>query len=107
VLEAAFTQAGIAAEKVPGTVNKLQRALIEARDGAEAYQKVFSSLGLDPTKLLGRDPGAAFSTVARAIARWIDRGPVRLPADLPAMSLDRNLRETIEVLEQAARERIG
>lgn len=68
ILEEAFTQAGIAAEKVPGTVNKLQRALIEARDGAEAYQKVFSELGLDPDALIGQDPGAAFATVARAIA---------------------------------------
>lgn len=52
------------------------------------------------------DPSDA-PAVARAIAGWIDRGPVRPPADLTAMSLDRNVRETVDVLEQAARERIG
>lgn len=52
------------------------------------------------------DPSDA-AAVARAIGAWMDRGRVRPPTDLVAMSLDRNVRETIEVLEQAARERIG
>ena len=50
------------------------------------------------------DP-ADLPVVAATLARWIDRGPRRLTPDLASLSLERNVEETIAVLELAARER--
>jgi UDP-glucose:(heptosyl)LPS alpha-1,3-glucosyltransferase len=47
----------------------------------------------------------ATDEVARILAAWIDRRPGRLERDPAPFDLDRNLRETMAVLEQAAQER--
>ncbi len=52
------------------------------------------------------DPGD-LPAVAATLLRWIDRGPQRILPDLATLSLERNLAETIAVLERAARERNG
>ena len=50
------------------------------------------------------DPSDA-AAVVKAIHSWRSKGPVRVMADARALSLERNVEETLAVLEMAAREK--
>jgi hypothetical protein len=72
VLQRAFDNAGAGAEKVGPTINKLQRALIEAGQGAKTYSEAFALLNLKHEDLARMSPTEQLRAVAEAISRLPD-----------------------------------
>jgi len=67
ILETMFAQAGVAAEKMAPSIQKMQRAIIEARDRGGTLAEPFEELGLDINKLATMGGREAFEEIARAI----------------------------------------
>jgi hypothetical protein len=67
VLEQAFTNAGLGADQVGPSVNRLQRAIVEAAQGSGASAEIFNRLGLSLAQLENQSPSEQFKTVAAAI----------------------------------------
>ena len=67
VLEQAFTNAGLGADQVGPSVNRLQRAIVEAAQGSGASAEIFNRLGLSLAQLESQSPSEQFKTVAAAI----------------------------------------
>ena len=68
VLQKAFELAGVSGDKLPGTLNKMQKALAGVNDEGEPTNKAFEKLGLSIEELQSLDPVAAFQKTAQAIA---------------------------------------
>lgn len=71
VLRQAFENAGLGADSVAQTVNKMQKAMAGAAAGGKE-SGMFKSLGLDIAALMAMDPADAFSAVGAAIAKIDD-----------------------------------
>lgn len=69
ILETMFAQAGVAAEKMAPSIQKMQRAIIEARDRGGTLAEPFEELGLDINKLATMGGREAFEEIARAIGQ--------------------------------------
>ena len=69
VLERAFDNTGIGADKVGTAVNKLQRFIVEAGQGAATQSKVMSQLGLSMTDLANMTPTEQMRVLAERISR--------------------------------------
>ena len=68
VLEQAFRNAGLSAEKVPTAVARLDKTLVDAKEKGGEAEAVFRKLGLDVEELLGMKPAERFKAVGSAIA---------------------------------------
>lgn len=63
ILQRAFENAGIAGEKVPSVLNRMQKALADLDNSG-----TFASIGLDIRKLAADDPAESFMAIGRAIS---------------------------------------
>jgi len=67
ILQRAFQNAGAGAEAVGPTINRLQRAIVEAGEGSKTYAAAFQKLGLDLNDLKTKTPTEQLRAVAEAI----------------------------------------
>jgi len=67
VLEQAFKNSGLSAEQVGPSINKLQRAIVEAGQGSTGASDTFAKLGLSLAQLESQSPSEQFKSVATAI----------------------------------------
>ena len=67
ILQEAFARNGLSAEQVGPAINKMQRALVEAGDGAGPTAKAFQTLGLSVDSLRGMDASSQFAAIGQAI----------------------------------------
>lgn len=72
ILQQAFANAGVAADKVPGALNKMQKALAGVNEEGEPTTQAFAKIGLSIQELLTLDPTEAFRRTAQAIAELPD-----------------------------------
>jgi hypothetical protein len=83
VMQRAFENAGIAGDKVPGVLNKMQKALAGVNEeGQQVTSRVFSDLGLSIPELRNMDAGRAFRAISESIARIPD------PAKRAALAME-------------------
>ena len=68
ILQKAFENAGVAGNKLPGALNKMQKALAGVNEEGEPTTQAFAKLGLSIKDLQGLDPVDAFRKTAQAIA---------------------------------------
>jgi len=69
VMQRAFENAGIAGDKVPGVLNKMQKALSGVNEaGQQVMSRVFDDLGLSLDELRGMDATGAFRRISESIA---------------------------------------
>jgi hypothetical protein len=67
VLEQAFKNAGLGAEQVGPSINRLQRAIVQAGQGGTGASDTFAKLGLSLAQLESQSPSEQFKSVATAI----------------------------------------
>ena len=67
VLEQAFINSGLSAEQVGPSINRLQRAIVEAGQGSTGASDTFAKLGLSLAQLESQSPSEQFKSVATAI----------------------------------------
>jgi hypothetical protein len=67
ILQRAFQNAGAGAEAVGPTINRLQRAIIEAGEGGAQQAKAFQKLGLDLEDIKRKTPTEQLQAVAVAL----------------------------------------
>ena len=72
LLERAFTNAGSSAEKVGPTINKLQKFITDAADGAEANTLALGKLGISLSVLRDQSPTEQLRSVAQALSNIAD-----------------------------------
>jgi hypothetical protein len=82
ILRRAFEDAGVGADAVGATINKLQKAIAGANAGSEKSQAVFSRLGLDLAELSRMTPDEQFAAVGKAINNIAD------PAQRAAVAME-------------------
>lgn len=83
VMQRAFENAGIAGDKVPGVLNKMQKALAGVNEeGERVLSRVFTDLGLSVEQLRSMDPAAAFKSLSQSIAAIPD------PAKRAALAME-------------------
>jgi hypothetical protein len=83
VMQRAFENAGIAGDKVPGVLNKMQKALAGVNEEGDRVQtRVFSDLGLSINSLRAMDPAMAFRKISESIAAIPD------PAKRAALAME-------------------
>lgn len=68
VLQRAFQNAGAGADSVGPTLNRLQRAIVEAGQGSATYTKAFDAMGLSHEQLAKMTPTEQLKAVAQAIS---------------------------------------
>lgn len=69
ILRRAFENAGAGADSVGPTINRLQRAIVEAGQGGKEQAEAFSKLGLNLEELKGKTPTEQLQAVGNALAR--------------------------------------
>ena len=69
VLQRAFQNAGLGAEAVGGTINRLQRAIAEAASGSKEQAASFQQLGINFADLKNKTPLEQLQAVASALER--------------------------------------
>jgi hypothetical protein len=67
VLEQAFKNNGLSAEQVGPSINRLQRAIVQAGQGGAGASDTFAKLGLSLSQLESQSPSEQFKSVATAI----------------------------------------
>jgi hypothetical protein len=67
ILQRAFENAGAGAESVGPTINRLQRAIVEAGEGGKEQAEAFGKLGLNLERLKGLTPTEQLQAVAGAL----------------------------------------
>jgi hypothetical protein len=72
VLRQAFQDAGVGAEAVGGTINRLQRTIVEAASGGGAAADALAGLGISAQSIATLAPEDQFSQVAAAISSIAD-----------------------------------
>ena len=83
VMQRAFENAGIAGDKVPGVLNKMQKALAGVNEQGERVQsRVFADLGLSISELQNMDAAQAFRTISESISKIPD------PAKRAALAME-------------------
>jgi hypothetical protein len=68
LLRTAFDQAGIGADEVGATINRMQRSLAEATNGTGPAAEALQKLGLSAGQLSGMAPDKAFESIGAALA---------------------------------------
>jgi hypothetical protein len=69
ILQRAFQNAGAGADSVGPTINRLQRAIVEAGQGGKEQAEAFAKLGLNLEELKGKTPTEQLQAVGNALAR--------------------------------------
>jgi hypothetical protein len=82
ILQRAFENAGSSADAVGSTINKLQRAIVEADQGTQKYKDAFSSLGISMDSFKGKTPTEQLQLVAAAMSKVED------PSKRSALAID-------------------
>jgi hypothetical protein len=82
IMQTAFENAGLAAEMVPDSLNKMQKALAGVNEDGDQTAGVFAQLGLSAQELTAMDPAKAFEAIAKAISGIKD------PATRTARAMD-------------------
>ena len=72
LLERAFTNAGSSAEKVGPTINKLQKFIMDAAEGADANVSALAKLGISLATLRDQSPTEQLRSVAQALSSIAD-----------------------------------
>ena len=67
VLQEAFARNGLSADKVGPSINKMQRAVVEAGDGTGPAAEAFKMLGISVDGLRGMDASSQFAAIGQAI----------------------------------------
>lgn len=67
ILQEAFARNGLSADKVGPSINKMQRALVEAGEKGGETARVFNTLGLNLNDLRGMDASSQFTAIGQAI----------------------------------------
>jgi hypothetical protein len=81
ILQRAFENAGAGADAVGPTINRLQRAIVEAGEGGEQQAKAFEKLGLNLEDIKAKTPTAQLEAVAKAlqgVGNDSDRGAIAM-----------------------------
>ena len=81
ILQRAFQNAGAGADAVGPTINRLQRAIIEAGEGGQQQAKAFEKLGLNLEDIKAKTPTAQLEAVAKAlqgVGNDSDRGAIAM-----------------------------
>jgi hypothetical protein len=68
LLERAFSNTGLSADDVAGTINKMQKALVGVNEEGEPTNKTFAQLGLNMSYLKTLSPDQQFKQIAQAIS---------------------------------------
>jgi len=68
LLRTAFDQAGIGADQVGTTINKMQRSLADASSGTGPAAEALARLGLSASELSGMSPDKAFKAIGGALS---------------------------------------
>ena len=68
LLERAFSNTGLSADDVAGTINKMQKALVGVNEEGEPTNKTFAQLGLNMGYLKTLSPDQQFKQIAQAIS---------------------------------------
>jgi hypothetical protein len=68
LLERAFSNTGLSADDVAGTINKMQKALVGVNEEGEPTNKTFAQLGLSMSYLKTLSPDQQFKQIAQAIS---------------------------------------
>jgi len=68
VLQRAFDNSGVGADKVGTSVNKIQKALVDAAAGSEEAQQKFGNLGLSWSEMATKSPTEQLKMIAAAIS---------------------------------------
>ena len=68
LLRTAFDQAGIGADQVGTTINRMQRSLAEATSGTGPAAEALNRLGLSASELSAQSPDQAFNAIGAALA---------------------------------------
>jgi len=82
ILEQAFTDNGVGADKVGTGINKLQKAISEARGGSKTAAASFANLGIKIDEISELSPADQFAMVGAAI------GAIEDPADRAAAAME-------------------
>jgi hypothetical protein len=69
ILRRAFENAGAGADSVGTTINRLQRAIVEAGQGSKEQAEAFAKLGLNIEELKNQTPTEQLQSVAQALSR--------------------------------------
>ncbi len=69
ILRRAFENAGAGADSVGTTINRLQRAVVNAGDGSKEQAEAFAKLGLNIENLKTQTPTEQLQSVAQALSR--------------------------------------
>ena len=69
ILRRAFENAGAGADSVGTTINRLQRAIVEAGQGSKEQAEAFATLGLNIEELKNQTPTEQLQSVAQALSR--------------------------------------
>ena len=67
ILQEAFARNGLSADKVGPSINKMQRAVVEAGDGTGPAAEAFKMLGISVDGLRGMDASSQFAAIGQAI----------------------------------------
>jgi len=82
VLQRAFDNSGIGADKVGTSINKMQKVLVDAAAGSEEAQEKFNNLGLSWSEMATKSPTEQLKMIAAAISA------LPTPAERAAASME-------------------
>lgn len=72
ILQKAFENAGISADKLRPAINRMQKAIVDAGNGGTEQQEAFARLGLNFADLQKMNPGQQFQAIQKAISGMSD-----------------------------------
>jgi len=82
VLQRAFDNSGVGADKVGTSINKIQKALVEASQGSDQAREKFNAIGLSWSELATKSPTEQLRMIAKAISE------LPTPAERAAASME-------------------
>jgi uncharacterized protein with HEPN domain len=82
ILRRAFENAGAGADSVGPTINRLQRAIVNAGEGSKEQAQAFAKLGLNLDNLKTQTPTEQLQSVAQALSR------ISTDSDRTALAMD-------------------
>jgi len=68
VLQRAFDNSGVGADKVGTSINKMQKAIVEASQGSDQAREKFATLGLSWSEMATKSPTEQLKMIAAAIS---------------------------------------
>ena len=82
VLQRAFDNSGVGADKVGTSINKMQKILVEASNGSDEAREKFGNLGLSWSEMQDKSPTEQLQMLAKAISE------LPTPAERAAASME-------------------